>query len=213
MRRLLYLSICVFLLTFIFTSSSLAFMLGEETKGVTLKAGDNADLNIRVRLQPRLDFGEIVENSAGTSYDSESDLYFRRVRLELKGHLIERLKYNLTLDADKWDKTGNADSVDLYYAYLRYHHADHLNVEFGKHKLPYSRISLTSSANQLLIERPASTEEAKGLFGDYGQMMIAADGNINKLKEGELIYYVAIADGISPGDTVAAGRTAQSAGP
>lgn len=213
MRRVLYFLVFMFLFALTFASTGFAYMLGEETKGVTIKVTEDVDMNVRVRLQPRLDFGDLVENSAGTSYDSESDLYFRRVRLYVKGHLIENLQYNLTLDADKWGKTGNADSVDLYYAYLRYHYADYLNVEFGKHKLPYSRISLTSSSKQLLIERPASTEEAKNLFGAYGQFMVMADGLVNKFKEGEIKYFLAFADGIVAGDTVAAGRTAQSAGP
>ena len=212
MRRVLYFLVFTFLFALAFASTGFAYMLGEETKGVTIKVAEDVDMNVRVRLQPRLDFGDIVENAANTSYESESDLYFRRVRLELKGHLIENLQYNLTLDADKWDKTGNADSVDLYYAYLRYHYADFLNVEFGKHKLPYSRVSLTSSSKQLLIERPASTETAKKLFGDYGQTMITADGKTNKFKEVEIKYYVAFADGIASGDSVAPARTAQSTG-
>lgn len=213
MRRSFYLLICAMLITLTFGSTASAYRLGEESKGTTIKVTDKADMTLRVRLQPRLDFGDLIENSAGTSYDRESDLYFRRVRLYVKGHLIENLQYNLTLDADKWDKTGNANSVDLYYAYLRYHYSDNLNVEIGKHKLPYSRISLTSSSKQLLIERPSSTEAAKKLFGDYHQMMIMADGKISKFKEGELKYYVAFGDGIVTGDTVAPGRTAQSAGP
>jgi len=213
MRRLFLSLTCVLLTTLIFTATSFASSLGDETKGVTIKASDNVNMNVRVRLQPRLDFGDLVKNDAGTSYDSDSDLYFRRVRLELKGRLTENLRFNLTFDADKWDKTGNADSVDLYYAYLRYRYADYLNVEVGKHKLPYSRVSLTSSSKQLLVERPASSEKAKKLFGDYGQMMITVDGKVNKFKEGEIKYYVAFADGIVAGDTVAAARTAQSAGP
>lgn len=205
----------MFMAALLFSTPSYAFMPGKESHGVTIKASDDVDMNIRVRLQPRFDFGDLIENSAGTSYEREGDLYFRRVRLEFKGHLIEGLVYNLTFDADKWGKTGNADAVDLYYAYLRYPYADYLNVEFGKHKLPYSRVSLSSSSKQLLIERPAATETAKKFFGDYAQTMITADGKINKFKEGEIKYYVALADGIVLGDVVATGptRTAHSAGP
>lgn len=35
------------------------FALGEETKGATTKFSDEADVTIRVRLQPRLDLGDI----------------------------------------------------------------------------------------------------------------------------------------------------------
>ncbi len=213
MKRLLFITSCMLMAVLVLASSSYAYMLGEESKGATIKVTDKADMTLRVLLQPRFDLGDLVENSAGTSYDTEGDLYFRRARLYVKGHMMENLQYTLTFEADKWDKTGNADNVGLYYAYLRYHHSDTLNVELGKHKLPYSRISLTSSSKQLLVDSPASVGAAKSLFGSYGQFMVMADGKIDKFNQGEVKYYVAFADGITTGDAVAAGRTAQSAGP
>jgi len=213
MKRLLYFISCALLVVVGFAASSEAYMLGEESKGTTIKINDEADMTIRVFFQPRLDLGDIAENSAGTAYDSEGDLYFRRARLYVSGHLMENLEYALTLEADKWDRTGNADNVGLYYAYLRYHHSEALNVEVGRHKLPYSRVSLTSSSKQLIIDSPASVGPAKSLFGSYEQFMVKADGKVGRFKEGEIKYYVAFADGITTGDTVAAGRTAQSAGP
>ena len=213
MKRIYCFMLCAFLVALLFSAPSYAFMLGEESKGARIKLTDEADVTFRVRLQPRFDIGDLIENSAGTSYDSEGDLYFRRVRLDVKGHLIENLKYNLTLDADKWEKSGNADSVDLHYAYLRYHHIDELNIEIGKHKLPYSRIALTSSSKQLIIDSPASVGAVKSLFGDYGQFMVMADGKTGRFEQGEIKYYAAFGDGIVSGDTVAAGRTAQSTGP
>ena len=213
MKRIYGFVLCAFLTVLICSAPSYGFMLGEESKGATIKISDEADVTFRVRLQPRFDFGDLIENSTNTSYERESDLYFRRIRLYVKGHLLKDLQYNLTFDADKWEKTGNADSVDIYYAYLRYHYSDMINVELGKHKLPYSRIALTSSSKQLIIESPASVGAAKSLFGDYGQFMVMVDGKINSFKEAQINYYVAFGDGITTGDTVAAVRSAHSAGP
>lgn len=170
--------------------SSAEYVFGDETKGIKISSND-ADLNVRIRLQPRLDYGDIV---SGADY-SESDMYIRRARLELTGHLMEKLKYNLTLAADKWDKIGNSNKVTLLYANVEWRHSEEFGIIVGKDKLPYSRTSLVSSSRQLFIERPASTEAAKKLFGEtdaYYQPKIAARG---KFLEGVIGYEAALADG------------------
>lgn len=174
------------------------FPLGEETKGVTVKVGDEADLNVRVRLQPRIDFGDILNDSATGTYVSDSDLYVRRIRLEMTGHLMKDLSYNLTLAADKDDqrssstgRNGNS-TFGVHYAYFDYKFGDSASLLFGQYKLPISRVSLTSSSKQLLIERPASTEDAKKLFGDYEQTELMLHG---RLGGGAFGYMLAIADG------------------
>src|SRR3990172_3296782 len=77
-----------------------AFMLGEESKGAKIQVTDESDLLIRIRMQPRFDYGDIIKNKAGTSYEKDSDMYMRRVRLEMSGQAVKNLKYNLTLDAN-----------------------------------------------------------------------------------------------------------------
>ncbi|HZX35932.1 MAG TPA: porin [Thermodesulfobacteriota bacterium] len=179
-----------------------AFMLGEESKGVKIQVTDESDLLIRIRMQPRFDYGDIIKNKAGTSYEKDSDMYMRRVRLEMSGQAVKNLKYNLTLDADKWGKAENDDEVSLLYAYLNYTFMPELSVEFGKNKLPYSRVSLSSSSAQLLIERPVSTEAAKKLFGSdnpYYQTAFKVEG---KIAGGVFNYALALADGWSNGETV-----------
>src|SRR3989338_3810411 len=109
----------VLLVSMIMSSSVYAaeFLFGEEAKGVTLQANET-DLNIRIRLQPRIDYGDIVKSKDGKSYETESDLYLRRVRLELSGHLLTKtIKYNLTLTGDKWDKDGHTNEIGIQYAY------------------------------------------------------------------------------------------------
>ena len=188
-----------------------AFMLGEESKGAKIKVTDESDLTIRIRLQPRIDSGDIITSKDGTSYVKDSDMYMRRVRLEMSGQAVKNLKYNLTLDADKWDKVdskGATAKVALLYANINYTFMPEFSLEFGKNKLPYSRVSLTSSSAQLLIERPVSTEAAKKLFGgasdSYYQTALKAEG---KVAEGIFGYALALADGWSNGETLYTGKT------
>lgn len=183
------------------------FALGDETKGAIIKVGDETDLNVRVRLQPRLDIGDVMKDTASGQYISENDLYVRRIRLELGGQLVKNLKYNLTLQADKDDQRSSSNgrngnsTFGIQYAYLDYKFADAASLLFGQAKLPISRISLTSSSKQLLVERPASSEDGKKVFGDYEQAELMLHG---KIADGIFNYMLAVADGA---DTDQAGDT------
>src|SRR3972149_5266791 len=96
------------------------FYFGDETKGVTI-SNNESDLNIRIRLQPRFDFGDIVKSKDGKSYEGDKDLYLRRIRLELGGRVLTKtLLYNLPVMADKWEKAGNTNAVGIQYAYLKW---------------------------------------------------------------------------------------------
>jgi phosphate-selective porin len=178
------------------TSSAQEFQLGEESKGVTVKAAENTDLTVRVRLQPRLDVGDIIKSKDGKSYDADQDMYLRRIRLELEGNLYKNLKYSLVLDGDRANQIGKANTFSTQYAYLDYKFDDEFNMRFGKAKLPISRIALTSSSKQLIVERPVSVEDAKKLFGDYYQPNLLFHG---KISDGALAYQFAIADGVENG--------------
>lgn len=174
------------------------FALGDETKGITVKFSDEADMHVRARLQPRIDFGDLARNGTTGQYESESDLYIRRARLEIDGHITKALTYNLTLAADRSSQAtrtangGGGVNFDIHYAFLDYKFADPFRLRFGEYKLPLSRVSLSSSSKQLLVERPASTEAAKSFFGDYEQTNLQAYG---KLADGVFNYYLAIGDG------------------
>lgn len=189
------------------------FLFGNETKGVTLPANET-DLKVRIRLQPRIDYGDIIKSKDGKSYTSDNDLYLRRARLELSGHLLTKtIKYNLTLSADKWDKIGQTNEVGLLYAYAQWEADEAISLRIGKAKLPYSRVSLASSSKQLLIERPASTEAAKKLFGKheaYYQPAITVNG---KFLEGVMGYEAAVADGWQNGESIQTGLTVFKASP
>lgn len=185
------------------------FIMGEDTKGLKVKISDDTDFSLRIRMQPRLDMGDMVKSQDGNSYSSETDIYMRRLRLESEGKLAKNLKYNLTLDMDKNGKNGktsasSANEVKVLYSYIDYKFADAANLRFGKAKLPYSRVSLTSSSKQLLIERPVSTEAAKKLFDDYYQTNAMLHGSFG---EGMLTYNLALADGWENGNTIKANNS------
>lgn len=210
MRRFLVAVIfSVFAVTALSTSSE-AFLLGDETKGAKFDLGGEKDLKVRIRLQPRLDIGDLEINEAGTAYESESDFYFRRIRLEFYGHMTKKLTYALILRGDHWGETGMTDKIKLYQAYVNYKFADAFNLHFGRKKLPYSRVSLTSSSKQLILTRPRSTEAAKGVFKDYYQFMAMAHGGF---ADGVVRYALAVADGFVNGDTVMGGNKVQKASP
>src|SRR3972149_4792328 len=188
------------------------FLLGEEGKGITVKAAENTDLNVRIRLQPRFDAGDLIKSdeTTPTSYDGETDFYLRRIRLELGGHIVKNLRFNLTLEGDKNSKAPGKSSneVKVLYAYGDYKFADPFSIRFGKAKLPYSRVSLTSSSKHLLIERPFSTEDAKKLFDDYYQAHLLLHG---KIAGGAAAYSLTGRPGGGPGGGVN-GKTVHKSG-
>lgn len=186
------------------TPSAAEFAFGEETKGVTLTQGES-DMTIRVRLQPRFDFGDIIESRGGDSYATESDMYFRRARLEMGGHLVsKKIKFNLTLDGDKWDKASNSsgNKVSLKYAYVVLAADEAYSFMFGKEKLPYSREELTSSSTLLFVERPASVEASRNVFGASNAYYQPKAAVFGKLLEGAIGYEVAVADGWQNNETI-----------
>ena len=202
MKRILFTGLMLLIVAT--TTFAQDFLLGEETKGLKVKISDDTDITMRIRLQPRVDFGDIIKSKDGKSYSSDMDMYLRRIRLEFEGKLAKDLKYSLIIEGDKNGKAGKtsasaSNEVKIQYAYLDYKFVDAFNIRFGKTKLPYSRVSLTSSSKQLVIERPVSTEAAKKLFDDYYQMSLLLHGGI---AEGIFNYNLAIADGWENGNTL-----------
>lgn len=165
---------------------------------------------VKVRGQVRFDTGDLLINDDGR-YETENDLFLRRARVEIekkfeKPPFGKELEINITLDADRseQDLRGGEreepnNDVELRYLYGDWMFSDQFAVKLGKHKLPFSRISLTSSSRQLLIERPAATEAAKDALGDYQQAQIQIHG---ELWDGSIGYYAAYGDGVNNLDTV-----------
>src|SRR4030066_2026591 len=204
------------MISLMLTTPALAqgFRFGDETKGLKVKISDDTDITMRIRLQPRFDMGDLVKSEDGNSYESKMDIYLRRIRLEFGGQLVQNLKYTLILEADKNGKMPSSGSstneIKIQYANLDYKFDDLFNVRFGKAKLPYSRVSLTSSSKQLIVERPVSPEAAKKLFDDYYQAPLVFSG---KALEGLFGYNFAIGDGWEPNSTISTGTTVHKSSP
>jgi len=202
MKRILFAGIM--LLVAATTTFAQDFSMGEETKGFKVKVSDETDISFRVRLQPRIDMGDLIKSEDGKSNESEMDMYVRRIRLEIGGQLYTNLKYSLVFEADKNGKFASTsgsptNEIKIQTANIDYKFQDAIAVRFGKAKLPYSRVSLTSSSKQLIIERPVSTEAAKKLFDDYYQSHLMLHG---KVAEGILAYNLALGDGWEPNSTI-----------
>ncbi len=177
---------------------------GEEVKEVKKASKEKPYLKVKLRLQPRLDFGDIYSGEGRLK--SKSDFYIRRTRLEVsrkwrKVPLGKSVKLNITLEMDKGDrdyeykkakKKRSKFEVGLLYAYVDWKLMDELAIQMGKKKKPFSRVSLSSSSRQLLIERPYSTEDAKKWLGDYYGNQIMLHGKIAK---GVFRYMITFADG------------------
>ncbi len=176
----------------------------------TKKEKQKAPFDMNVRAQVRLDYGDLLVGDEA-NYKTESDLFLRRARLEIEKKLGslpvgKEMEINLTLDADRADqdfrggeREDPSNEVELRYLYADWIFADEFALKIGKHKLPFSRVSLTSSSRQLLIERPVSTEAAKDSLGDYQQAQVQVHGD---LSAGRIRYYMAFGDGANNLDAV-----------
>lgn len=161
---------------------------------VNLRADDT--IIFRIRLQPRLDFGDITRRPERSDYKSEADMYLRRVRLEIVGKPTDRILYIAAFSADRWNQKGRDDQVTLGYAFMDYRFSERLRLHLGLSKLPYSKSALTSSSRQLLIERPAVVDLGTRLF-NYFVPHIMLHG---KLAQGKLAYNFTVMDGLQAGD-------------
>ncbi|UFS69302.1 OprO/OprP family phosphate-selective porin [Geomonas sp. RF6] len=176
---------------------------GEGTESKTAKL--KLPFELKVRAQTRLDTGDLLVGDDGR-YRTESDLYMRRIRLEIDKEFKtppfgKKLDLNLTLQADRAGqdfrngrRRSSDNGVDVHYIYGDWTFVDAFAVEVGKHKLPFLRAPLTSSSRQLLIERPAVDGVAEDAFGGYEQPHIMAHGSFN---EGALRYYLSYLDGVA----------------
>lgn len=181
-----------------------------EAEAAPKKSKLKLPVDVKIRTQARVDTGDLLVGQDG-KYQTETDLFLRRVRLEVEKVLKtpplgEELELNVTLDADRFEQTFRhgrrrtpSNDVNLLYAYGDWTFIEPFGVEVGKHKLPFLRVELTSSSRQLIIERPSITGAAKESFGDYHQPHIMAHGGF---AGGAARYYLSYFDGASDLDTL-----------
>src|SRR3989344_3168153 len=84
MKKLLLIPVILLLAaTHVFAQN---FPMGEETKGFKVKVSDETDISFRVRLQPRIDMGDLIKSEDGKSYESEMDMYLKTDPPEIHIH-------------------------------------------------------------------------------------------------------------------------------
>ena len=171
-------------------SKAADFPYGKETDGYEVKLESGAELKFRFRLQPRFDFGHVSHDNV--DYNTDTDFFLRRTRFETSGKLMSGLDFALSFAADNWDRNNHSSDMELYHAYIDYRLAKFFRVRMGRYKLPMSRIAITSSARQLLIERPTIVEDQKKYFGDFNQTHV---GIFGKSDDGSVTFMFAAADG------------------
>jgi len=186
------------------------FLLGEETKGVTIRAAEHTNFTARILLQGRLDTGDLIRARDGNRYDSDVDLFVRRAWLDLSGDLLKNLKYAFRYAADNLDRILIPYQSGVLNAYLDYTFFEAFSVRAGKSKLPYSRIGMSPAAKQLLIERPIFAAPVARFFDEYYQPSLLVHG---KISEGVFTYNLAIAQGWDDGKTLRPGNTVRKADP
>ena len=158
-------------------------------------AGGNP--SFKVRLQPRVDFGDFA-NAGGDSYDSQSDFYVRRSRLEISGKPADGISYLFVISGDRLGQRGSSDKAAAPYAYVNYRLSEDVSVRAGLLKLPIIRQRLVSSSRQLFIDRSRPALTLSAGLGGYIVPQVSLHG---KLRDGTVNYLVAVADGFQPGDS------------
>jgi phosphate-selective porin OprO/OprP len=160
---------------------------------------DSATVNMKLRLELRAEAGDLTFTDKNT-YESEFDAYLRRIRLGFFGKaFFENLHYALTFAADETDKGeafGEESGIIVSSAYLRYTFSEALQLQFGKTKLPFSRVYLTSSSRQLFVERPVYTIGLREFFRRYVHTNLQLIGHF---REGTIGYKFAVGTGWRPG--------------
>ena len=160
-------------------------------------AGADDTISFKVRIQPRADLGGF-SSGAREDYRTQLDFYMRRSRLELLGRPVDGVYYILAVSGDRWGQRGASGGGDVAYAFVNYRLGPSVELRAGLVKLPYSRGALVSSSRILLIERTRTIGNAASAFGHYITPHLTLHG---RLRDKSVGYYVAVMDGLQPGDS------------
>ena len=185
---------------------------------------------ITVTLQGRIDYGGLNPTADHTQYQDSLNSYIRHFRLGAQGTCyFKDLFYDVALEGDYTDKAPNHtayqsnapnDDIDVPVtvseAFMKYKVNSALEIRFGKAKLPYSRVYLTSSSLQLIMDRPLFTTDLRDYFHRYVHTGVQVSGGVYG---DNFRYYLSVSDGFKSGDSIGdtatqvSNLTVSSAGP
>ncbi len=185
---------------------------------------------ITVTLQARIDYGGLNPAADDTHYQDSLNSYIRHFRIGVQGVCyLKDLFYDVALEGDYTDKAPNNTAyqsnapnedtdvpVTVSEAFIKYKVNSAFEIRFGKAKLPYSRVYLTSSSLQLIMDRPLFTTDLRDFFHRYVHTGVQVSGGVY---DDSIVYYLSVSDGFKSGNRIGdtAGQmnhlTVSSAGP
>jgi phosphate-selective porin O/P len=155
--------------------------------------GDGAP---KLKIEARLDTGDIAETPDGASWQDGSDAYLKKVRFGVAGRLLSSGKYAFLVLAEHLGQDAREPKMKLDRASVDYAFARALVVRAGKAKVPMSRGSLMSS-NDVFLRDPAVVSAIDDVFVDDTQWNLQLRGSA-----GVLSWAAAVAQGWQQGDPV-----------
>ena len=153
----------------------------------------------KIKVSGSIQSNVYLENNFSSNIDiKKSKLSVRRMRLKLKGHLLEHLKYKVQFDFGK-----NSKLID---AAIIYEYTPNLSIHFGQMNIPFNLSSQSSSSKLNLVDfsfigRDFGIERDFGLRIDYanhiGNMHYKIYANVisgedinSKNSDGGLVYAI-----------------------
>ncbi len=165
---------------------------------LTFKSADGKwSMNLKGRLQTR-----VQTTSSDSDTKDGTNFSVARARLGFEGNAgAENVTYKFEVDFSTNSSNSSTSSTknpQLRSGYINWGFENGLNLEFGQFKFPYSRETLTSSANLEFADRSIA---AKAFAPEYepGAML---HGTLN---DGEWEYYAAASNGQGAGANNPAG--------
>ncbi|OQY28190.1 MAG: hypothetical protein B6244_08020 [Candidatus Cloacimonetes bacterium 4572_55] len=156
-------------------------------------------INFRVRIQARLDVGDLLTDETDSGYISLFDTYFRRTRLEIRGHPIQPIEYTIIFSADHWERADRDHKLSMPICYVKIHASPTLTLRFGLTKLPYSRFLLTSYSRLMFVERPDfANQSSRFMSGNIPFNIQLYQSLIDSLAQ----IRFAVSDGFQKGDDI-----------
>ncbi|MBN1766465.1 MAG: hypothetical protein JW860_14510 [Sedimentisphaerales bacterium] len=112
-------------------------------------------LEFDTRLQFRHTYLKADDCGSSNNNSSASNFELERAKLFLSGHVMNNVKYKITLDGDD-DSTNNAVLIQEYE--VSYGFSPDLAVRVGRYKGPFSKQEITSSGAQMMVDRSLANE-------------------------------------------------------
>lgn len=128
---------------------------------VPVAKGENYDLEIGFRFQPRLEIFSVPDMSGG--HDLQRDLMIRRLRFKGAGHVL-MCAFEAQFRIDNVDQIGRNPTAQVDHSWVECPLVqDVVAVRVGNVQLPFSRETITGDEKQILVDRGLVHDDLDGL--------------------------------------------------